>query len=499
MVNSQRSIVSIDTVLKYTGVFGGVQGLKMLISIIRNKLASNLLGPAGIGLMGIYINVSDFLASCTNMGIPLSGVQQLAEHSQEDEQANLAQTVAVIRSWCVVASVAAMLLCVALAPLLGTLFSDGENTVSWEIALLAPMVGALLLTGGELTVLKGTRHLKRVAIISALSAIMTLLVTVPFFWALGTKGIIAALDISTLCVLMVHLWFSVQLYPWRIAIMEKWVWQQGWPMVRTGIPYVLASIATSGVAMALPALMLRYGTMDDVGHYRVGYMIMVTYTSIVFTAIDTDYFPRLSSVNHDPLLRNQTLNQQIRVSVLVLAPLLICVLLPMPLLIRLLYSEEFLPVANMAVCSVFYTYLKGITTPIGYLPLASGHSLLYLCMEVAYDIVSLAIIVSCYREWGLTGAGIGLSLSSLFDLTMLSLIYGRYYKIRLSWATLRIMLPQTLVVGFAMMLCLTATTNLTRYGYGVCCLLLSLWLSFSVLAKESHIVRQWIKVRRREE
>ena len=35
-------------VLKYTGVFGGVQGLNVLVSLVRNKFVALLLGPSGI-------------------------------------------------------------------------------------------------------------------------------------------------------------------------------------------------------------------------------------------------------------------------------------------------------------------------------------------------------------------------------------------------------------------------------------------------------------------
>ena len=40
-----------DHVLKYTGVFGGVQMLKMLTSVVRNKLTAAFLGANGMGLI----------------------------------------------------------------------------------------------------------------------------------------------------------------------------------------------------------------------------------------------------------------------------------------------------------------------------------------------------------------------------------------------------------------------------------------------------------------
>lgn len=477
--------------LKYTGIFGGVQGLKMLMSIIRTKLASKLLGPAGIGLMGIYVNVSDFLASSTNLGLPMSTVQHLSELQGEQDDAAIARFVRVIRSWSLALAIVAMVLCVALAPLLGSMFSDAENTVGWDLALLAPMVGALLVTGGEVAILKGTRHLKRIALISLLAAVATLVFTVPFFYAWGIAGILAALDVSTIAVLIVHLCFSLPLFRWHVSLTDRDVWRAGWPMVKVGIPYVMAAIAGSGVAMALPALMLRYGTMDDVGYYRVGYMLMVTYASIVFTSLEADFFPRLSSVNHDTQLRNDTINQQIRVNVLLVAPLLIAMIVMIHVMIRVLTSAEFLPVADMAVCSVYYMFLRAITLPLGFVPLACSHSLRYLLMEVVYDAVSLGLIVGCYIEWGLIGAGIGLSLSALFDMIVLSLYYGHCYQLKLQWTTLRLVLPQAVIVGIALWICLLDISPLMRYALGAVCLALSVWLSYGVLSRESTIVAKF--------
>ena len=44
---------SYSHVLKYTGIFGGVQGLNILISLVRNKIVAELLGPAGMGLSSL--------------------------------------------------------------------------------------------------------------------------------------------------------------------------------------------------------------------------------------------------------------------------------------------------------------------------------------------------------------------------------------------------------------------------------------------------------------
>ena len=399
MNEAKKAETALDHVLKYTGIFGGVQGLTILMSIVRNKLASHFLGPVGFALIAIYQSVAEFVCSTTNCGIPFSSVRELAERCSECEgiepkQADassfppsISDFIAVIRTWCLWTAVLGFLVCVAGAPLLGRLFFPEDDVNRWTIALLAPMISALSLTGGEISILKGLRRVKRVASVSAVGAFSTFCLTIPFFWSLGLQGVLLALNCSTIAITAIHLAFTVPLFPYHVRPFSLEVFHKGYDLVRIGIPYVLAAIAGSGVAMALPALMKTYGSLEDLGHYRAAYGLMVTYAGIVFTAFEADFFPRLSSVNRDRELRNQTINQQIRVCILLIAPLLIAMIVGMPVIVRLLMTEAFLPAVPMAICASFYMFLRAITTPIGYTALACGESRLFLLMEIIYNLI----------------------------------------------------------------------------------------------------------------
>ncbi len=474
----------LDHVLKYTGVFGGVQGLNILMSILRNKLATTLLGAAGIGLMRIYSSISEFVSSSTNFGIPFSSVRRSAELTEEADAEALRRFVLTVRTWCVWTAILSVLLCVGGAPLLGRLFEMDDSA---SIVLLAPMVAALSITGGEISILKGIHRLKRVALISAISSVTALCLTVPFFWAFGLQGILLALNASTLAIMVVHLCFSCPLYPWRIAPFSARVFREGWAMIRIGVPYVLAAVAGSGVTMSLLALMGKYGSQEDVGLYSIGYGLMVTYAGVVFTAIEADFFPRLSSVNHRRDLRNDAINKQIRACTLIMTPMLIAMMVAMPIIVPLLTSRDFLPVTSMAICASFYMFLRCISLPMAYTALACGHSVMYLAMELLYDAASLLIIVLAYIHWGVTGAGIGLSLSALFDVVLIGSVYGVYYHLRLSAPTVRLVLVQGTLLALALAVC-QFIDGWQRYALGFLLFLVSTVRSYDVLARETTFI-----------
>ena len=49
-------------ILKYTSIFGSVQGLNIVAALIRNKFAALFLGPAGMGLASLLTVTMNFLS-----------------------------------------------------------------------------------------------------------------------------------------------------------------------------------------------------------------------------------------------------------------------------------------------------------------------------------------------------------------------------------------------------------------------------------------------------
>ena len=478
---------SLDHVLKYMGIFGGVQGLMMLMGVVRNKLASLFLGTAGFGLMAIYASIAELVQSSSNMGLPIASVQRMSELFESGDDAAISHFVKVVRTWSCWAAMLSMVLTLTLSPLLAELFFEGEPSRLWDIMLLAPMIAMAIIFAGEASILKGLRHLKRVASISAICAVTTLCLTVPFFWAMGLQGILLSLNVSTLAMLAVHLAFTIPLFPWRIGLFSRDIFHAGLPLIRIGIPYVLAAVVGTGCAMLLQAFLKRESSEETLGLYRVAYTLMVSYAGIAFSAFEADFFPRLSSVNHSCQDRNEVINQQIRVGVMVIAPLLLVMLVFMPVILSLLFKDDFLPAADMALCAVFFTFLRAITIPIGYTALACGDSMRYMLMEAIYDVVSLLLIAYGYHYLGLMGAGIGLSLSALFDLLLIGITYGVIYRFRMTVATARLAIGQTLLVGTCLGICLLLPPTV-KYITGSLLIALSMAYSYRYLSRESNVI-----------
>ena len=103
---------SYSHILKYTGLFGGVQGLNMLVGVVRNKFTAMFLGPSGMGLLSLFNSTSNFLSSASNLGIPTSGVRVVSE---ADTGNGIDQAVAQVRSLCLLSAFLGALICASFA------------------------------------------------------------------------------------------------------------------------------------------------------------------------------------------------------------------------------------------------------------------------------------------------------------------------------------------------------------------------------------------------
>ena len=310
-----------DHVLKYTSVFGGVQGLIILIGLVRNKFMALLLGAGGMGFNALLTSVQNFASQCTNLGISFGAVPRLSGYYEQQRTELVDYYIQVIRLWSMIAAVLGCLFCVVVSPLINDLsFTWGNHTLHY--AMLGLSVSMMAITGGEVAVLKSTRRLGALALTQIYTAIASVLLSIPLFYIWHHSGVVPSIVLVSLVSLLVTAWFSYRHYPLRLHF-DKGMLSEGFGMIRLGVAFVLAAAIGSGTEMLVRSYLNVEGGMDNVGLYNAAYMITITYAGMVFSAMETDFFPRLSAVNHDIAATNEMVNRQMEVSLLILSPMLV--------------------------------------------------------------------------------------------------------------------------------------------------------------------------------
>ena len=410
-------------ILKYTGIFGGVQGLNVLIGLVRTKLVAILLGPSGMGLASLFNTTVGFVSQATNLGLPIRAVRQMSELYDRGDQEAINHFVKVIRGWSLLTVLVGMLVCVAIGPFLSqTTFAWGDHSL--HFMLLSPAVGMMAITGGETAILKGMRKLGSIAIIQVLAVVAALAISVPVYYVFGESGIVPVIVMMAFATMVLTLKQSLKLIPLRLRG-AKGMLGEGMEMVRLGVAYTLAAVIGTASEMLIRSYLNVTGDLDILGLYNAGYMLTITYAGMVFSAMEADYYPRLSAVQHDIEATNETVNRQMKVSLLLISPMLAALIIALPLLVPMLFSGKFLPVVGMAQVAALAMYMKVLTLPVAYITLARGYSLSYLFLESCYFVVFVVLIIVGYQYWGLFGTGLAITLAHVFEYL---LVNGYAYK-----------------------------------------------------------------------
>lgn len=424
-MNKKETSSSYLHILKYTSIFGGVQGLVILIGMVRNKLIALLLGPQGMGLMALFNSTVRLISDTTGLGLGVSAVRELSRLYDEEHHEELKSRIELIRSWSVITACLGFILCVVLSPLINHYsFSWGNHIL--HFMLLAPIIALTALSAGELSILKATRKLRRLAEISIYGVLCALVTSVPLYYIFGESAIVPSLIIIALSQFIITITYSFHYYPYRIHFNSA-TFSEAKPMLRLGISFLGAGIMGSGSDFIVRSFLNYEGCLDDVGLYNAGYMITMTYAGVIFSAMETDYFPRLSSVGNNVEERNLLVNRQLEVSLLLISPLLILLMSTLPIALPLLYSDAFLDVLPMVKVAIFAMFMRSLELPVSYIALSRGDSKVFFLLEMTYYLLFITMFWLGYKNAYLFGIGLGLVVTGLlFNLILYAFAYQRY-------------------------------------------------------------------------
>ena len=484
MMQKEEKRNNYSHILKYTGLFGGVQGISILVGIIRNKIVAWLLGPEGMGLISLFNSTIKLVSDSTNLGLSMSAVREISDAYENDDKEHLQHAIKLIRSWSCLTALLGLFVCIAMSSWLDKwTFSWGDHTL--HFILLSPVVALMALTGGETAILKGTRKLKQLMQISIYNVILSLFVVVPLYYIWGESAIVPTLFLLALVQMILTISFSFRLYPYHFSFNRSQM-SEGLGMVQLGISFVIAGILGSGADFVIRSYLNKVGSLDTVGLYNAGYVMTIIYAGMVFSAMETDYFPRLSGISGTGTKLNDTVNKQIEVSLLLISPMLVAFMIALPILLPLLYTGKFMPVLGMMQITVLAMYMRAIKLPISYLPLAKGDSFSYLLMESIYDIIVVTLVMLGYKYLGLTGTGIALTTASVIDFIMLAVYMHFKYGYVLSGQVMKYAVLQ-IPIGI-LAFCLTLTGQGWQYWIGGALLtIVSTVISLNILHTKTNL------------
>lgn len=393
-------------IFKATSIFGGVQVFNILIGIIKSKAAAIFLGAEGVGIVGLFTSTIEMVRSFTGLGINTSAVREISEAANSDKGNGFVfRTVVNATRWYWLTAILGLVVVAALSPLLSKwTFENCDYT--WSFVALSLMIFFMTLTAGQLAVLQGMRRVSFIAKASFFGSISGLLFLIPLYYYWGNEGIVPYMVISSVISFGFSMYFRRRLLIETVSVSYRQSFFEGLRMAKLGFVLTLSTTFAMTIGYLIRLYIKNEGSLVDVGYFTAAFTIAEGYMGIVFTAIVSDFYPRLSAINKDNNAMQVAINQQNEMLSLIISPLLVLMILAAPFILMIMYSSEFIQVASLLQWYMIGMYMKSATVPIAYTMLSKGDTTTYLVKDFVTQILLVSTSLVGFKLWGLQGLGI---------------------------------------------------------------------------------------------
>ena len=394
------------------------------------KVAAVVLGPAGIGLVGLYTNLVSAAAAISSLGVGTTAVRQVVIADSDGGESALGRTRRALFWGTLVVATAGAIAVWLLSGWIARVFLSDE-TRSGDVAWLALGVALTVVAGSQTALLTGMRRVGDLARVNIAAAVVGALGGIVVLYLWPAKGVIVLVLVAPALSFLVGRLFIIRLdrppgpRPSPSEIAREWA-----TMARPGVPFMLAGLVSLLGQLAVRTLVQRELGLDALGQFQAAWSISVTYLGFVLGAMAVGYVPRLSAAAKDRPLAARLINEQIEVALLLCAPIVLAMLAFAPWVIRLLYSAEFGPAVEILRWQLLGDILKVVIWPLGFMCQAWGAGRVFLMTE-AFGAAFLVLTVWIgLPHFGLAATGIAFLATYVLYLPLMWWLGWRWTEFR---------------------------------------------------------------------
>ena len=296
-----------------------------------------------MGLIGILNNLMATGAKIAALGVNNSGTRQVADAVGRDDPDAIDASRRALFSCTLILAVLGSFLFWYVRDLIAVHILDDKELAPF-VGWVSIGIGLTVATGSQTALLTGMRRIGDIARMTVISSLVGALVGIAAIYYLGETGIILLVLSAPFAGLVTSHFYVAKLPRTQLKRSSfREVKQQWGALLKLGFAFMVAGLAMPVGQLAVRAMVQNQLGLESLGHFQASWAISMTYIGFVLGAMGTDYYPRLTAVIKDHSKTRRLVNEQAEVAILLAGPVLLAMMALAPWVIRLLYSEEFIP------------------------------------------------------------------------------------------------------------------------------------------------------------
>lgn len=419
--------MSFARILRSSALMGAAQVITLAAGFVRTKIVALLIGPSGVGLVGVLTAFNGNLAAFAGWGLGTSGVRTISGASDEEKAGKIA---AVRRLGMLLSCLGLIAMAFLFWPIGWVTFKGSDYSAEMFIAGLA--IPLTIATSMWSALLQAHGQLRTLAKSQVISALLGLLVGLPLIYLFGTKGVAASILLAAA---------APAFFTWRAARLHcplsatTAAPEDIKSLIQLGGALMVVGLSAQASAYVVRLVIIRQEGLAAAGYYQAAYAVAGSLPGFVFNAMGADFFPRIAAAKDEAEAQHLT-EKQIQAGLLLALPLIAVLLTMGRLCIQLLYANTFDAAIPLLSWMAWGVFLRLIAWPMGYWMLARGSSATVILAEVIGNTILAAMPIVLMPIYGPTGAAIGFFVSYVcYTIIMMILAYRRSGR-WLGWQTL---------------------------------------------------------------
>jgi enterobacterial common antigen flippase len=424
---------SYGQIFKSSALIGGSSVVGIAFGIVRTKAMALLLGPAGVGLLGLYGAISELTRSLAGLGINSSGVRQIAEAVGSGDTRRIACTVTTLRRVALVSgALGALVLVILSKPVSWLTFGDAQHTGAVALLALAVFFGDV--SAGQGALIQGMRRIADLARMNVLGALYGTVFAILIVWFYGVAGLVPSLVCAAAMSILTSWWYARKVKVERVRITLPQMTAEASGLLKLGVIFMSSGLMTLGAAYLVRIIILRQINVEAAGFYQAAWALGGLYVGFILQAMGADFYPRLTGAVKDHAECNRLVNEQTEVGLLMAGPGILATLTFAPLVITLFYRADFAPAAVVLRWLCLGMIMRVVTWPMGFIIIAKGARKLFFWTEVLANAGYAGFVWLGVQTLGLQGTGVAFFALYLVHFSVIYLIVRQLTTFRWSAA-----------------------------------------------------------------
>ncbi|OCK52672.1 multidrug transporter MatE [Chryseobacterium sp. CBo1] len=392
-----------------TAVYSGLITLsKTLVGFISTKVIAILIGPAGVAVVGAFINFIAIILAFGNGAINNGIVKYTAEYAGNDTKSfKLFNTALYISIFC---SVVCLIILVAFSGFFSKIIFNTDIytniIICFGLTIIFYSLNTLLIS-----ILNGRGLINIYTIINTLGSFISLVVTCCLVYFFRVEGALYALIMTQTILFFVCCYFFFKKTSYTVRdfkpIYNKII---GKKLFQYSFMAIVSALTVPVSQIIIRNIIINLQNIDEAGIWQGIMRVSDAYLLIILTALGTYYLPKLSSLKTNDLIRKEVLYGYKYIIPITAVGLVIVYFLRF-FIIRLLYSEQFYEMTDLFLWQLVGDFFKITAYLLAYIMLAKAQMKIYIITEIIFSFTYVVFSYFFVKRFGLVGATYAFALN----------------------------------------------------------------------------------------